>query len=115
MRVSATKNISITMPVAMVKDAERLAKRENRTLSELVREALRHYATSRRARIDPGEPEWIARIIGEAKENPLAPEDISAADKRLAAYGARQAKKVGFKERDTVRMIHESRARRNAS
>jgi len=29
--------------------------------------------------------------------------------------GAKEAKKLGFKERDTVRMIHESRARRNAS
>ena len=84
MRMRVTKNVSITMPVAMVKDAERLAKRENRT-------------------------------IAEAKRNPLAPEEILAEDKRLAAYGARQAKKLGFKERDTVRMIHESRARRNAS
>jgi|SRR5271157_178392 len=115
MRMRVTKNVSITMPVAMVKDAERLAKRENRTMSELVREALRHYATSRRTRSDRGDLRWIARTIGEAKRNPPAPEEILAEDKRLAAYGARQAKKVGFKERDTVRMIHESRARRNAS
>ena len=115
MRMRVTKNVSITMPVAMVKDAERLAKRENRTMSELVREALRHYATSRRTRSDRGDLRWMARTIGEAKRNPLAPEEIIAEDKRLAAYGAHQAKKLGFKERDTVRMIHESRARRNAS
>jgi Arc/MetJ-type ribon-helix-helix transcriptional regulator len=115
MRMRVTKKVSITMPVAVVEDAERLAKRENRTMSELVREALRHYATSRRTRTGCGEFQWVARVIGEAKRNPLAPEEITAEDKRLAAYGARQAKKLGFKERDTVRMIHESRARRNAS
>jgi len=54
-------------------------------------------------------------LLGEAKRNPLAPEAILAEDRRLAAYGARQAKKVGFKERGAVRMIHESRARRDAS
>ncbi len=115
MRMRAAKNASIAMPVAVVRDAERLAKRENRTVSELFREAFRHYAASRRAQPDRGDLQWIARIIGEAKRNPLAPEEILAEDKRLAAYGAHQAKKLGFKERDTVRMIHESRARRNAS
>ena len=115
MRMRATKNVSLTMPVAVAKDAERLAKRENRTVGELVREALRHYAASRRTRSDRGDLRWIDRIIGEAKRNPLAPDEIIAEDKRLAAYGARQAKRLGFKERDAVRMIHESRARSNAS
>jgi metal-responsive CopG/Arc/MetJ family transcriptional regulator len=55
MRMRATKNASITMPAAVVKDAERLAKRENCTMSELVREALRHYATSGRTRSDRGD------------------------------------------------------------
>ena len=35
--------VSITMPAEMRSRAEALAKRENRTMSELVREALRHY------------------------------------------------------------------------
>ena len=43
----ATKKVSISMPVAVAKDAERLAKRENRTMSELVREALRCYQRER--------------------------------------------------------------------
>jgi len=38
-----TKVYSITMPPAMAKQAERLAKRENRTMSELMREAFRRY------------------------------------------------------------------------
>jgi predicted transcriptional regulator len=41
MRVS--KTLSISLPPAQLKRVERLAKRENRTLSELVREALRQY------------------------------------------------------------------------
>jgi hypothetical protein len=43
-----TKNISISMPEAQFKAAERLAKIENRTMSELVREALRRYEQGRR-------------------------------------------------------------------
>ena len=38
-----TKVFSITMPPEMAKQAERLAKKENRTMSELMREALRRY------------------------------------------------------------------------
>ena len=38
-----TKTLSVSLPPAQFKRAERLAKKENRTLSELVREALRQY------------------------------------------------------------------------
>ncbi|HEY6309177.1 MAG TPA: ribbon-helix-helix protein, CopG family [Candidatus Angelobacter sp.] len=38
-----TKTLSVTLPPEMLSRAERLAKRENRTMSELVREALRYY------------------------------------------------------------------------
>jgi len=38
-----TKVYSITMPPDMAKQAEALAKKENRTMSELMREALRRY------------------------------------------------------------------------
>ena len=38
-----TKVYSITMPPEMAKQVERLARKENRTMSELVREALRRY------------------------------------------------------------------------
>jgi len=114
MPMRVTKSVSITMPVAMVKDAERLAKRENRTMSELVREALRHYATSRRTRSDRGTSDGSVALSARRKESSGAGGDLS---RRQAAGGLRSApsKKLGFKERDTVRMIHESRARRNAS
>jgi predicted transcriptional regulator len=41
MRMSRT--LSITLPPEMLSRAEQLAQRESRTMSELVREALRHY------------------------------------------------------------------------
>jgi len=43
----STKTLSVTIPPAMLSRAEALAKKENRTMSELVREALRHYERQR--------------------------------------------------------------------
>ena len=38
-----TKTLSITLPPEMLSRAERIARKEHRTMSELIREALRHY------------------------------------------------------------------------
>ena len=38
-----TRTLSITLPPEMLTRAEKLAQKENRTMSELVREALRQY------------------------------------------------------------------------
>jgi len=43
MRVRTSEVISITLPPRLLKEAERLAKKEGRTRSELFREALRRY------------------------------------------------------------------------
>ena len=42
-----TKTLSVTLPPEMLARAEELAKKEHRTMSELVREALRHYERHR--------------------------------------------------------------------
>lgn len=42
-----SKTLSITLPPEMLARAEELARQEHRTMSELVREALRHYERSR--------------------------------------------------------------------
>jgi CopG family transcriptional regulator / antitoxin EndoAI len=42
-----TKVLSITLPEAMLTQAKERAKKENRTVSELVREALRQYQATR--------------------------------------------------------------------
>src|ERR1019366_6229840 len=39
----ATRTISISLPPAQLRTVERIARKENRTMSELVREALRQY------------------------------------------------------------------------
>ena len=65
--MSPTKNISISMPEAQIKAAERLAKAENRTMSELFREALRRYQQQRReALIDKYRQKAETRGITEA-------------------------------------------------
>lgn len=38
-----TKTLSITLPPDMLKRAQSIAKKESRTMSELIREALRYY------------------------------------------------------------------------
>ena len=43
MNMRSSKVYSITMPPDMARQAEALAKKENRTMSELMREALRQY------------------------------------------------------------------------
>ena len=110
----STKNVSITMPTAMVKEAERLAKREKRTMSELLREAFRQYK-ERRGQGGEGDLQMVMRIINEVKKTPMTPEELRAENKKLMEYGAQQAKKAGIKERDIPRIVHESRTRRRTS
>ncbi len=45
--MKTSKTLSITVPPEMLSRAEALAKKENRTMSELVREALRYYERQR--------------------------------------------------------------------
>lgn len=47
-----SKTISVSLPPDQLKRTERLARRENRTLSELVREALRQYEQRQQAPIN---------------------------------------------------------------
>jgi predicted transcriptional regulator len=42
-----TKTLSITLPPEMLSRAERIARKEHRTMSELIREALRYYERRR--------------------------------------------------------------------
>lgn len=46
--MKTSKNISITMPADMLKDVEKTAEREGRTISELIRETYRQYAWQKR-------------------------------------------------------------------
>ncbi|HTZ89751.1 MAG TPA: ribbon-helix-helix protein, CopG family [Alloacidobacterium sp.] len=46
-----TEVLSITLPSPMLKEARDLARQENRTMSELMREALRQYQRQRRTEL----------------------------------------------------------------
>ena len=70
-----TKVYSITMPPQLAKQAERLAKKENRTMSELMREALRRYQQQEEQRPSPAAlrelSAAIALLRAEAKDKGL--------------------------------------------
>lgn len=74
----SAKNVSITVPPTMLKEAEQVAKREGRTKSELFREALRRYLIQSRFR-------------------------------QSQRFGMQQSRKLGLKEGDVERLIHEYR------
>lgn len=59
--------------------------------------------------------ETVMGILKEQRENPLSERELRALDADLKAYGVKQARKVGVKERDIPRIIHESRARRRTT
>jgi bifunctional DNA-binding transcriptional regulator/antitoxin component of YhaV-PrlF toxin-antitoxin module len=54
----------------------------------------------------------VMGIVKEQREKPMSPRQLAAFDAELRTYGEKQAKKIGVKERDIPRIIHESRARR---
>ncbi|MBZ5562061.1 MAG: ribbon-helix-helix protein, CopG family [Acidobacteriia bacterium] len=75
-----TKTLSITLPPEMLSRAEAIARRENRTMSELVREALRTYerqtwwdemrayGRAKAARVGVNTPEDVVRVIHEHRQ-----------------------------------------------
>jgi CopG family transcriptional regulator / antitoxin EndoAI len=79
-----TKVLSITLPEAMLVEAKKRAKKENRTMSELVREALRRYE----------DMQWLREMQTYGEE-------------RAVAAGI-------LTEEDVDRVIHEYRAERRA-
>ena len=70
-----TKVISISLPEAQYKKAVRLAKKENRTMSELMREALRVYENEELRRAE------AARRFGEAVRSTQKQSVINGTDK----------------------------------
>ena len=59
-----TKVLNISMPPEMYADIEAVATAENRTKSELIREAFRHYQYVRRWRLIRGWGEETAERLG---------------------------------------------------
>jgi Arc/MetJ-type ribon-helix-helix transcriptional regulator len=78
-----SKIVSISMPEAQVKAAEQLAKAENRTMSELMREALRRYQQERRDQI-------IEKYRRRSKERGLTENDVVRIIKSFRTEGRKK-------------------------
>jgi Ribbon-helix-helix protein, copG family len=111
------QTLGFSVPPAIVKEVESMARQERRTKSELFREMVRVYRRYRTER-DRDELRWVKEIIAETQaeeaKNPWTLEELLAEDDRLAQYGAAQAKKLGIKPKDVNRLIHEYRRERRA-
>jgi len=107
-----TQILAFSVPPAVVKEIENLAKHERRTKSELFREMVRVYERYRAQR-DSDEQRWVENLIAEAKaeqsEHPLTVKEMLKESDRIARYGERQAKKLGIKPKDISRLVHEYR------
>ena len=96
-----TKVYSITMPPEMARQAERLAKKENRTMSELMREAFRRYRQPLPVldmreyirQIAPAPPALQA-IRAEAERNGRHKITMKQIDTEVAAVRRSQARKA---------------------
>src|SRR5258708_21931023 len=89
-RMRTTKVYSITMPPDLARKAERLAKKESRTMSELMREALRRYDQAQIA-VPAAMTEVLAVLRAEAR------------DKGLGHMSKRQIDKVISRTRSDMR------------
>lgn len=111
-----TKVLGFSVPPAVVREVDKLARAERRTRSELFREMVRVYVRYRGQR-DRDEERWITNLIAETQaeqaRNPMSVEEMLAESKRLTEYGAQSAKRLGIRtEADVDRVIH---ARRKTS
>ena len=78
-----TKVYSITMPPDLARKAERLAKKESRTMSELMREALRRYDQAQ-ASVSPAMSEVLTLLRAEARAKGLGRMTKRGIDKVIA-------------------------------
>ncbi len=89
MRIS--KTLSISMPPAQFKQVEKLARQENRTMSELVREALRRYRQDQKTEPKPQRinTELLAALRAvqeDARRSGLSKMTQREIDAEIAAY-----------------------------
>ncbi|MBI3454693.1 MAG: ribbon-helix-helix protein, CopG family [Candidatus Rokubacteria bacterium] len=85
--MGARKLVTISLPPALLKEADKVAKEENRTKSELLREALRFYVDTKEAR----------RLAARERLLPL----LDQVQARTKAAPAREIRKV---VREAVRL-----------
>jgi len=89
-----SKTLSVSLPPAQFRRVERLAKKENRTLSELIREALRHYEQKRQTSINYDLIAALRAIQESAKRAGLDKLSEREIDAEVTAYRGERDKKI---------------------
>jgi metal-responsive CopG/Arc/MetJ family transcriptional regulator len=92
--MSTSKTLSVSLPPAQLKRAERLAKRENRTLSELVREALRQYEQKQNSPINHDLIAALRAVQDDAKRSGLNKLTERQIDAEVTASRREKDKKI---------------------
>ncbi|MBI3336746.1 hypothetical protein HYZ98_04260 [Candidatus Peregrinibacteria bacterium] len=109
-----TKVVGFSVPPALEREMELVAKQERRTKSELFREMFRLYKRFRQQQ-DQEDEAWVMNLIREAKEeqatNPKSPDELVADLKAFAYEFSKRAKELGITGKDVNRIIYESRKR----
>jgi metal-responsive CopG/Arc/MetJ family transcriptional regulator len=86
-----TKTLSISLPPNRLKDMERTAKKENRTMSELIRELYRRYKSDQ-ARQEFGRV--LEAFRTEAAKTPASKLSVRQVDREIAAARAPLLKRL---------------------
>jgi predicted transcriptional regulator len=89
-----SKTLSVSLPPAQLKRAERLARKEDRTLSELIREALRHYEQKQRAPVNYDLMAALRALQESAKRTGLDQLTEGEIDAEVTAYRGGRDKKT---------------------
>jgi metal-responsive CopG/Arc/MetJ family transcriptional regulator len=92
MRTSRT--LSVSMPPAQLKQAERLARKENRTLSELVREALRQYQQKQESSVNTELIAALKAVQQDAVRAGLDKLSLPAINSEIAAFRRERRRKT---------------------
>jgi len=106
-----------SVPPALARRMEKIARQERRTPIALLREMLRVYERHKQKQEEePYTEEWVMNLVREVEEedrlHPKTQEELDREDEELRCYADAQTKKLGIKEKDIVRLIHERRKRR---
>src|ERR1700693_4791081 len=91
--MGTTKVYAVTMPPELARQAERLAKKENRTMGELIREALRQYQQQQKHTVNSELLVALRAVQEDAKRTGLNRLKKREINTEISAYRREQAKK----------------------
>lgn len=89
-----TKNLTVSLPPAIKRDMERTAKKENRTMSELVRETWRHYQLKQQVPVNTDLIAALRAVQDSARRAGLDKLTEREIEAEVMAHRREQAKKI---------------------